>query len=152
MCFFYTPVDGGKTRTVETESEFSPNKLELFEAGKNYFIRRFIKVGLMVGGADLEQVTEAQGKADVKLEPASRTMPPASQNVAADDGNQIKGGFMPLFCYQLSIVMARSQGCAKTDIHVAPPSTPGPGFVEATSLLQCRQCCSARLPATLWCR
>lgn len=63
--FFYTQVDGGKTRTVETESEFSPNKLELFfESGKNYLIRRFIKVGLMVGGADLEQVTEAQGKAD----------------------------------------------------------------------------------------
>ncbi|HRM65143.1 uncharacterized protein DUF2846 [Acidovorax temperans] len=63
--FFYTPVDGGKTRAVETESEFSPNKLELFfEAGKNYFMRQFIKVGLMVGGADLEQVTEAQGKAD----------------------------------------------------------------------------------------
>ena len=64
--FFYTPVDGGKTRTVETESEFSPNKLELFfESGKNYLIRQFIKVGLMVGGADLEQVAEAQGKADV---------------------------------------------------------------------------------------
>lgn len=27
-------------------------------------MRQFIKVGLMVGGADLEQVTEAQGKAD----------------------------------------------------------------------------------------
>ncbi len=63
--FFYTQVDGGKTRPVETESEFSPNKLELFfESGKNYLIRRFIKIGLMVGGADLEQVTEAQGKAD----------------------------------------------------------------------------------------
>ena len=63
--FFYTQVDGGKMRTVETESEFSPNKLELFfEAGKNYFMRQFITVGLMVGGADLEQVTEAQGKAD----------------------------------------------------------------------------------------
>ncbi len=34
-------------------------------------MRQFIKVGLMVGGADLEQVTEAQGKADVaKLEMA----------------------------------------------------------------------------------
>ena len=70
--FFYAQVDGGKTRTVETESEFSLNKLELFfESGKNYVIRQLIKVGLMAGGADLEQVTEAQGKADVaKLEMA----------------------------------------------------------------------------------
>lgn len=68
--FFYTQVEGGKTHTVETESEFSPNKLELlFESGKNYFIRQFIKMGVFVGGADLEQVSEEQGKADIaKLE------------------------------------------------------------------------------------
>ena len=68
--FFYTQVDGGKKHVVETESEFSPNKLELlFDSGKNYFIRQFIKMGVFVGGADLEQVTEEQGKADVaKLE------------------------------------------------------------------------------------
>ncbi|MFN7153967.1 MAG: DUF2846 domain-containing protein [Acidovorax sp.] len=68
--FFYTEVEGGKKHVVETESEFSPNKLELlFDSGKNYFIRQFIKMGVFVGGADLEQVTEEQGKADVaKLE------------------------------------------------------------------------------------
>jgi hypothetical protein len=27
-----------------------------------YFIRQYIKMGLVVGGADLEQVTEEQGK------------------------------------------------------------------------------------------
>ncbi len=70
--FFYAQVEGGKKHTVETASEFSPNKLELFfESGKNYFIRQFIKMGVFVGGADLEQVSEAQGKADVaKLEMA----------------------------------------------------------------------------------
>jgi uncharacterized protein YceK len=79
--FFYTQVEGGKKHTVETASEFSPNKLELFfESGKNYFIRQFIKMGVLSGGADLEQVTEAQGKADVaKLEMAQggKCSPPA---------------------------------------------------------------------------
>lgn len=70
--FFYTEVEGGKTHKVETESEFSPNGFEvMFETGKNYFIRQFIKMGLVKGGADLEQISEAQGKADVaKLEMA----------------------------------------------------------------------------------
>jgi hypothetical protein len=70
--FFHTEVSGGKTHTVATESEFSPNELALmFEAGKNYFIRQYIKIGLFVGGANLEQVSEEQGKQEVsKLEMA----------------------------------------------------------------------------------
>jgi len=64
--FFYTEVEGGKTHKIDTESEFSPNTLELmFEAGKNYFIRQFIKMGVFVGGAGLEQIPEEQGKQDV---------------------------------------------------------------------------------------
>ncbi len=64
--FFHTQVKGGETHKIETESEFSPNALELMlEAGKNYFIRQFIKMGAFVGGADLEQVSEEQGKADI---------------------------------------------------------------------------------------
>lgn len=71
--FFYTEVDGGKTHKIDTESEFSPNTLELMvEAGKNYFVRQFIKLGLFVGGAGVEQVPEEQGKADIaKLEMAT---------------------------------------------------------------------------------
>ncbi|MDR2925105.1 MAG: DUF2846 domain-containing protein [Azoarcus sp.] len=66
--FFYTEVDGGKTHKLDTESEFSPNALELmFESGKNYFIRQFIKIGVFVGGAGLEQVSEEQGKKDVTV-------------------------------------------------------------------------------------
>ncbi len=70
--FFYTEVEGGKNHKVDTESEFSPNTLELmFEAGKNYFIRQFIKIGVFVGGAGLEQIPEEQGKIAVaKLEMA----------------------------------------------------------------------------------
>jgi hypothetical protein len=68
--FFYTEVAGGKEHVVATESEFSPNELSiLVEAGKNYFIRQFIKFGVFVGGADLEIITEEKGKAAVeKLE------------------------------------------------------------------------------------
>ena len=70
--FFYTELEGGKTHKIDTESEFSPNTLELmFETGKNYFIRQFIKMGVFVGGAGLEQIPEEQGKKDVaKLEMA----------------------------------------------------------------------------------
>jgi hypothetical protein len=64
--FFYTEVQGGKAHKIDTESEFSPNTLELmFEAGKNYFIRQYIKMGVFVGGAGLEQVPEEQGKKDI---------------------------------------------------------------------------------------
>ncbi|QNA90054.1 DUF2846 domain-containing protein [Massilia sp. Dwa41.01b] len=64
--FFYTEVEGGKTHKIDTESEFSPNTLELmFEAGKNYFVRQYIKMGVFVGGARLEQVPEEQGKREV---------------------------------------------------------------------------------------
>jgi hypothetical protein len=42
------------------------------EAGKNYFYRQFIKMGLMVGGADLEAVPDDQAKAAiVKLQLAT---------------------------------------------------------------------------------
>ena len=70
--FFYTEVEGGKKHKIDTESEFSPNTLEvMFETGKNYFIRQFIKLGVFVGGAGLELIPEEQGKTAVaKLEMA----------------------------------------------------------------------------------
>jgi hypothetical protein len=70
--FFYAEVEGGKAHKIDTESEFSPNTFDLmFETGKNYFIRQFIKMGVFVGGAGLEKIPEEQGKAAVaKLEMA----------------------------------------------------------------------------------
>ncbi|MBC3873380.1 DUF2846 domain-containing protein [Undibacterium flavidum] len=66
--FFYTEVEGGKNHKVDTESEFSPNTFELkFETNKNYFIRQYIKLGVFVGGAGLEQIPEEQGKKDVSM-------------------------------------------------------------------------------------
>jgi hypothetical protein len=60
--FFYAEATPGK-HTLSTESEFSPNDLAIMvEAGKNYFNRQFIKMGLMVGGADLEAMSEEQAK------------------------------------------------------------------------------------------
>ena len=70
--FFYTEVAGGKTHKLSTESEFSPNDLELtVDSGKNYFVRQYIKMGAFVGGAGLEVIPEQQGKTDIaKLEMA----------------------------------------------------------------------------------
>ena len=63
--YFYKEVPPG-THTIATESEFSDNTLEIaVEAGKLYFIRQYIKLGLFVGGANLEVVTEDVGKKDV---------------------------------------------------------------------------------------
>lgn len=64
--FFYTEVAGGKTLKISTESEFSPNDLTLsVDSGKNYFVRQYIKMGVLVGGAGVELVTEQQGKTDI---------------------------------------------------------------------------------------
>lgn len=60
--FFHTETEPG-SHTLSTQSEFSPNDLTiLLEAGKNYFYRQFIKMGVFVGGADLEAIPEAQAK------------------------------------------------------------------------------------------
>lgn len=64
--FFFTEVEGGKTHKVETASEFSPNELEMmFDAGRLYFLRQYIKLGVFVGGAHLELVPDEQGRKDV---------------------------------------------------------------------------------------
>ncbi len=71
--FFYKQVDGNRSYKISTESEFSPNDLVLdINAGKNYFVRQYIKMGVFVGGAGLESVSEEEGKRviskpDVKL-------------------------------------------------------------------------------------
>lgn len=60
--FFYKQVKAGNHK-ISTESEFGNNDLNITtESGKNYFIRQYIKFGLFVGGADLEQISEELGK------------------------------------------------------------------------------------------
>ena len=61
--FFYKEVLGNQKHTISTESEFSPDHLEIeTQAGKQYFIQQFIKMGAFVGGANLKQVDEQTGK------------------------------------------------------------------------------------------
>ena len=64
--FFYKTIKGDTEHEISTESEFSPNTLRLnTESGKNYFVRQYIKLGVFVGGANLEVVEEEQGKEDI---------------------------------------------------------------------------------------
>jgi hypothetical protein len=64
--FFYTQVPGNAKHTISTESEFSPNDLVVYmKAGVNYFIHQYIKMGVFVGGANLETVSNDKGKSEV---------------------------------------------------------------------------------------
>lgn len=64
--FFYRQVEGDMEQEISTESEFSPNTLTLFtESGRNYFVQQYIKMGVFVGGANLELFDEKEGMAEV---------------------------------------------------------------------------------------
>lgn len=64
--FFLTQVEGDKEHTISTESEFSPNDFTFYaEEGKNYYLRQYIKLGVFVGGANVEQVSEAKAQAAI---------------------------------------------------------------------------------------
>lgn len=61
--FFFDEVAGGQEHAISTESEFSPNELRLkTDRDTNYFIRQYIRLGVFVGGANLETVDEAEGR------------------------------------------------------------------------------------------
>lgn len=63
--YFYRDIMPGM-HTVSTESEFGNNDLKLdAKGGKNYFIRQYIKMGLIVGGANLVLKSEEEGKKGV---------------------------------------------------------------------------------------
>lgn len=63
--YFYVVVKPGD-HVLSTESEFSDNSIELHtESGQNYFVRQYIKMGLFVGGANLELVSEEEGREGV---------------------------------------------------------------------------------------
>lgn len=61
--FFYTSVEGNKEHKISTESEFSPNDLNIkTQSGKNYFVRQYIKMGVFVGGAGVEVIEDEEAK------------------------------------------------------------------------------------------
>jgi len=65
--YFYTQVDGNMTHKISTESEFSPNDINLYTVeGKNYYIEQYVRLGLIVGGAELEVMKEAEAKEELK--------------------------------------------------------------------------------------
>jgi hypothetical protein len=65
MTYFYKVITPG-IHVVSTESEFSDNSLEIsVESGNNYFVRQYMKLGLFVGGANLELVSDEEGKEGV---------------------------------------------------------------------------------------
>ncbi|PTV52125.1 DUF2846 domain-containing protein [Acinetobacter seifertii] len=65
--FFYEEVIGNQEYTISTESEFSPNELKFFaKGGENYFIKQYLKPGLVVAGANLKIVEDEEGQQAVK--------------------------------------------------------------------------------------
>ncbi len=64
--FFYHEVEGDKEHSISTESEFSPNALMIkMKSGMLYFIEQYIKFGVFVGGAGVEQKDGDTGKTDL---------------------------------------------------------------------------------------
>jgi hypothetical protein len=63
--YFFREISAGHHK-LATESEFSNNEISIFtNPGSNYFVRQYIKIGVIIGGANLEQVTEEDGKKGV---------------------------------------------------------------------------------------
>ena len=64
--FFYKELRGNQKYKLSTESEFSPNDIELtLASGKNHYVRQYITMGLLAGGAKLEVVPDDVGKAAI---------------------------------------------------------------------------------------
>lgn len=72
--FFYEEVEADKEHKISTQSEFSPNSISVTPKKDNlYFFRQYIKMGVFVGGADLEEVSPEKAKeAILKLDMAKK--------------------------------------------------------------------------------
>lgn len=65
--FYYEEVPGDQEYTISTESEFSSNDLKLqAKSGENYFIKQYLRPGLVVAGAGLKLVDNAEGQKAIK--------------------------------------------------------------------------------------
>ncbi|WP_459873393.1 DUF2846 domain-containing protein [Halomonas shantousis] len=64
--YFYEVVTPGK-HTLSTESEFGDNYLSFeADAGRNYFVEQYMKMGVFVGGAGLKMIDETDGMSRVQ--------------------------------------------------------------------------------------
>ena len=60
--YFFKEISPG-AHTLSTESEFGDNTLDISAvAGKNIYVRQYIKMGVFIGGSALELVSEEDGK------------------------------------------------------------------------------------------
>jgi hypothetical protein len=65
MTYFFREVPAGQHK-LSTQSEFGNNELILMaNPGLNYYVRQYIKMGVFVGGANLELMSEEEGKKGV---------------------------------------------------------------------------------------
>lgn len=65
MTYLYINIEPGD-HVLSTESEFSDNELSITaEAGRNYFVHQHMKLGVFVGGASFELVSEEEGREGV---------------------------------------------------------------------------------------
>ena len=63
--YHFKEVNPGKHK-LTTTSEFSPNSILVqTKGGENYYFNHYIKIGLIVGGANIEQVTEEVAKKEI---------------------------------------------------------------------------------------
>jgi hypothetical protein len=61
----FKEVSPGKHK-LSTTSEFSPNYIFIqAQGGKNYYFNHYIKMGVFIGGANLEAVSEEKGKKNI---------------------------------------------------------------------------------------
>jgi len=88
--YFYREITPG-AHTLSTESEFGDNTLDIQAvAGKNLFVRQYIKIGVFIGGSALELVSEEDGKKAVlecrRAEPFSASGSRALSGLAFAEG------------------------------------------------------------------
>jgi len=64
--YLYKEIEPGQHQ-LSTESEFSENTISFYaDAGNNYFVEQYIKMGVFVGGANVRMVTEEEGMKNVR--------------------------------------------------------------------------------------
>lgn len=63
--YFYKQVPAGQ-HNLATTSEFSPNTISVqTKGGQNYYFEHYIKMGVVVGGANIKQVSEEEGQKNI---------------------------------------------------------------------------------------
>ena len=59
-------MEGDREHEIATASELSPNAITLTtDAGRNYYVQQYMKMGVFSGGASLRQHNDASGKCEV---------------------------------------------------------------------------------------